>query len=121
MADNSKVVAEFCKAWSRMDPHELASYFTEDAVYHNIPMKPYAGVKAIHEALHGMAERLKEVRFEIKHQVAQGDVVINERVDHMTVQGRKVSLPVVGVFELRNGKIRAWRDYFDRGMSQGQG
>ena len=38
MIDSSRIVKEFCQAWSRMDAHELASYFTENGVYHNIPM-----------------------------------------------------------------------------------
>ncbi len=29
------------------------------------------------------------------------------------MQGKKASLPVCGVFEVRNGKIVAWCDYFD--------
>ena len=120
MPDNSEIVAKFCQAWSRMDAKEIASYFTDDAVYHNIPMAPYNGKATIQKALEGMATRMTGVRFEIKHQVAQGSVVINERVDHMTIQGRKVSLPVVGVFEMQGGKIKAWRDYFDRGMTSGQ-
>ncbi|MEE9284269.1 MAG: limonene-1,2-epoxide hydrolase family protein [Dehalococcoidia bacterium] len=117
--DNAKVVTAFCQAWSRMDPHELAGYFTQDAVYHNIPMEPLVGLEAIHNALHGMADQLKDVQFEIRRQLADGDVVMNERIDRMTIQGRKIELPVVGVFEMQDGKIKAWRDYFDRGMSQG--
>ena len=34
----SDLVVEFCKQWTSPDPEKLASYFTEDAVYHNIPM-----------------------------------------------------------------------------------
>ncbi len=119
MADNAKTVTEFCKAWTRMNAEELAGYFTEDAVYHNIPMAPYNGRETIRKALAGMATQLKDVRFEIRNQVAQGNVVINERIDRMTIEGRRIALPVVGVFELERGKIKAWRDYFDRGMSQG--
>ena len=120
MLDNNEIVTKFCQAWTRMDAKEIASYFTDDAVYHNIPMAPYNGKATIQKALEGMAGRMKDVRFEIRHQVTQGNVVINERIDHMTIQGRTVSLPVVGVFEMQGGKIKAWRDYFDRGMSSGQ-
>ncbi|MGH7931579.1 MAG: limonene-1,2-epoxide hydrolase family protein, partial [Candidatus Binataceae bacterium] len=41
----------------------------------------------------------------------------NERVDSFEANGKKVSLPVVGVFETTAaGKIKAWRDYFDMEM-----
>jgi limonene-1,2-epoxide hydrolase len=29
------------------------------------------------------------------------------------MMGKSIALPVAGVFEIRNGKIAAWRDYFD--------
>ena len=37
---NKAVVKAFIEAWSRLDPDELASYFTEDGVYHNMPIEP---------------------------------------------------------------------------------
>jgi len=42
-----ELVTEFCKLWSSPNPEELAGYFTEDAVYHNIPMDPVQGREAI--------------------------------------------------------------------------
>jgi limonene-1,2-epoxide hydrolase len=42
--------------------------------------------------------------------------VFTERLDRMTFAGKDVELPVAGVFELRDGKITAWRDYFDQKM-----
>ena len=51
---------------------------------------------------------------------SRGNVVFTERVDHLTVAGKEVALPVAGVFEVRDGKIAAWRDYFDMGSYQRQ-
>ena len=46
--------------------------------------------------------------------MADGDLVFNERTDVMRLKnGNRVELPVVGVFEIRDGRIAAWRDYFD--------
>ena len=53
------------------------------------------------------------VQFEIKHIAAARDVVLTERVDTFRMGERTVTLPVMGVFEVRGGKIAAWRDYFD--------
>ena len=51
--------------------------------------------------------------WDILHLVSAGDVVIAERLDR-TVAGEKgVDLPCTGVFEMENGKIKVWRDYFD--------
>ena len=47
------LVTEFCAAWTRMDADELAAYFTDDGVYHNIPMAPAEGREAVRAMLEG--------------------------------------------------------------------
>jgi len=55
-----------------------------------------------------------EVEFIIHYQVENSNgIVMNERTDHLNFNGKQVELPVMGIFELSNGKIKAWRDYFD--------
>ncbi len=41
-----------------------------------------------------------------------------ERVDTFKIAGKQWSIPVVGVFEVKNGKITVWKDYFDMGQFQ---
>ena len=114
MADAKQTVTEFCAAWEALDRQRILDAFTDDAVYHNIPMAPARGKAAIDQLLGMILGQAKAVRFEIKRMVAEGDVVLNERVDTFTLaDGRSVELPVMGIFELRDGKIAAWRDYFD--------
>ena len=50
--------------------------------------------------------------WEIKNIAASGDVVLTERVDKF-IGAKSISLQVMGVFEIKDGKIAAWRDYFD--------
>lgn len=38
---------------------------------------------------------------------------MNERTDSFKIGDDTIALRVIGVFELTNGKISAWRDYFD--------
>jgi limonene-1,2-epoxide hydrolase len=38
---------------------------------------------------------------------------VTERVDHFEVNGKRISAPCMGIFKLRDGKIAAWRDYWD--------
>ncbi len=120
MATNpDELVTAFCAAWERMDADELAGYFTDDGVYHNIPMAPAEGRDAVHAMLTGMKAMISSIRFEVHRQVAQGNLVMNERTDHLVMGDRTVALPVVGVFEIEGDKIRAWRDYFDMGQFGG--
>jgi limonene-1,2-epoxide hydrolase len=108
------VVTEFCKKWLTADPDELAGYFTEDAVYHNIPMEPVQGREAIKQFIAGFTAGFDGIDFQVHRQVSDGNVVMNERTDVMhRKDGGEIPLPVTGVFEVVDGRIAAWRDYFD--------
>ena len=39
---------------------------------------------------------------------------MTERADVFTLPGKSFELQVIGTFEVRDGKISAWRDYFDQ-------
>ena len=109
----AEVVAEFIAAWPGGDQALLASYFTEDAVYHNIPMDPINGREAIEATFASFMVMAERIEFETLHTAVSGDLVMTERVDRFISPARTVTLPVMGVFEVAEGKIRAWRDYFD--------
>ena len=78
-----ELVTEFCALWSNPDPEQILSYFTEDAVYHNIPMPPAEGRSAIKEFLGLMLDGFAGIDFTVHRQFSQGDVVMNERTDVM--------------------------------------
>ena len=113
MLDPETVVREVCAAWSRRNVDELLAYVTADAVYHNIPVTPVTGHDGIRELLNMFAPTAEAAEFEILNLVSRGNLVFTERVDRFTMNGRTIALPVAGVFEIRDGKIAAWRDYFD--------
>jgi limonene-1,2-epoxide hydrolase len=99
------------------DIERLASYFTDDAVYHNMPGQPARGRAAIRAAL-GYTQRLSSAGWETVHHATAGAIVFNERLDRFRVGARGVELPVCGVFEVHDGQIAAWRDYFDMAVFQ---
>jgi limonene-1,2-epoxide hydrolase len=108
------LVTEFCAKWATPDPDELAGYFTEDAVYHNIPMEPVQGRDAIEQFIANFVAGFDGIDFQVHRQVSDGELVMNERTDVMRRKdGEPIRLPVTGVFEIENGQIKAWRDYFD--------
>ena len=115
MADNATIVREFIEAWSRLDPEELASYFTEDGVYHNMPTGPVSGRENVRKMIAGFIASWTETQWDILHLVASGDVVIAERLDRTKAGEKRVDLPCTGVFEMHDGRIKMWRDYFDLG------
>lgn len=111
--DAEKVVNDFCNAWQRKNIDELLSFFTEDAVYHNIPVQPARGKAAIKAVINTFLPGAKTIEFKVLHSAGAGNFVMNERVDTFDLGAKQISLPVAGVFEVAGGKISAWRDYFD--------
>ena len=111
----SDLVRRFCEAWSArpLDAAALAAYFSDDAVYHNIPIDPVKGRDAIAATIAGFTTGVEGIEFRIHHLVADGDVVLTERTDVFTFPHTTVELPVMGTFEVKDGQIVAWRDYFD--------
>jgi limonene-1,2-epoxide hydrolase len=116
---NDQIVTAFCAAWTAGDVDAILEAFANDAVYHNIPMAPIVGKEAIGQFIRSFLTADASIAFETRHQVSSGSIVMNERVDIVTTNGRTVRLPVMGVFELADGKITAWRDYFDMAMFSG--
>jgi len=113
-SENLETVRRFCDAFSRRDPDEILDFFTDDAVYHNMPMPPVQGKVGIKTVLDMFLKPSESVEFIIL-KIAEGDdgAVLTERLDKFALGGKNIELPVMGVFELTDGKITAWRDYFD--------
>ena len=112
---NEAIIRRFIDAWSRLDPAELAAYFSEDGVYHNVPMQPVTGRANIEQMIRAFTASWTATRWELRNVLAAGHVVMAERIDRTQAGGRSVDLPIVGVFELERGEIKVWRDYFDLG------
>ena len=96
---------------------ELAAFFTDDAVYHNIPLAPVIGREAIANTIASFirpgAPGIESIEFRVVNIAANGPVVMTERLDVFKLPDKSFQLPVMGTFEVSDGKINAWRDYFD--------
>ncbi len=113
MHENERTIREFIEAWSHLEPAQLASYFAEDGVYHNMPTGPVAGRENVEKLIRGFIASWTETHWDLVNIACSGDVVFAERIDHTRAGDRSVDLPCTGVFELESGKIKVWRDYFD--------
>jgi limonene-1,2-epoxide hydrolase len=106
-------MAAFVDAWPTGDAVTLGRFFSEDAEYCNGPLEPVHGREAIVADLAGMMIIGGEVEADILHLLSDDAVVMTERVDYVTLGGRTAGLKVAGVFEVHDGVITGWRDYFD--------
>jgi limonene-1,2-epoxide hydrolase len=108
-----QVVSRFVGAWERADVDELLAYFTDDAVWHPMPMKPAVGKGALRGAISQWLGATSQLGAEIHLQVSDGRTVMHERTDRFVLGTREMASPVAAVFEVDNGLITAWREYFD--------
>jgi len=115
MSEPIELVRQFCAAWGDgTDVDSIVAYFADDAVYHNIPVDPVTGREAIKATIAMFTTGVEGIEFVMHNIAAHGDIVMTERVDIFRYAGGKtIELPVMGTFEVRDGKIVAWRDYFD--------
>ena len=115
MPSNTEIVTEFVKAWSSLDAEKLAEYFTEDGTYYNMPTQPVTGKDNVQQFIAGFLANWTETTWDILNICESDNVVYCERIDRTKTTNGNVDLPCFGVFELENGKIKVWRDYFDLG------
>jgi limonene-1,2-epoxide hydrolase len=109
----TEVVAAFMAAMERLDYEAALPLVAEDCEYENLPMgkvQGRAGVRAVLEPFFGQTVENELV---VLRQAAAGPVVFLERLDRHRLKDRWVELPVTGVFEVKDGKIAVWREYFD--------
>jgi limonene-1,2-epoxide hydrolase len=111
---NIPAVRAFCEAWKSRDPDRIVALMSEDCFYHNVPMEPVVGRPAIAEFIRSFLGDAKTVEFEILA-IAEADdgAVLTERVDHFDYGGRRMALPAMGSFRLKDGLVTRWLDYFD--------
>jgi limonene-1,2-epoxide hydrolase len=114
------VVRSFCAAWAEGDLGAIMAFFADDAIYHNIPIAPVEGTDAIRATIEGFVGGVDKLEFRVDNIAAAGNTVLTERVDIFSMPGVTIELPVMGTFELRDGKIAAWRDYFDMNQFMSQ-
>ena len=113
--DNVQIIRNFIQDWSSLDADKLADYFTEDGTYYNMPSDPVSGRDNVREFIKAFLTTWQSTQWEILNIIGDGDVVFAERLDKTQTTQGNVDLPCAGVFEMMDGKIRIWRDYFDMG------
>ena len=117
MRTAEEVVREFCVAVASRDAATLGEYFHPDAVFHDLPKQPQRGREAVLAGLAAIFARFELVTFEIKNLAVAGEVVLTERVDWLGSGNQRAPIPVMGAFEVHDGLIYHWRDYFDQAFA----
>lgn len=111
-----RIVRDFLESWNQPQLDRITRHFAPAAVYHNVPVQPIRGIEGIRKIFQSFLDTFTEARLQVISLAAAPGLVIAERVDHFTMRdGRKIALPVTGVFVIENGMIVRFSDYFDLG------
>ena len=115
--DPTATVEAFLNAFIALDIDTAVTYIADDCEYTNIPMGTVRGPAGVREVLVPFAAPILENEFHILRKATAGPVVFMERLDrHRLAHGWR-ELPVNSVFEVHDGRITVWRDYFDLGTA----
>ena len=106
-------VDAFIAAICADDLERALTMVSDDVVYDNVPVGAVEGPDGIRQVLGGFLAPATGIDWVVHRQVAEGGTVMNERTDRFEMGGTWHELPVMGVFEVVDGRITLWRDYFD--------
>ena len=108
-----ETVNTFLAAAAKRNYDVALPLLAEDVEYQNMPIAAVKGREAVKEQLEFLMATTTDGEWRVDREVANGELVMNERVDRFLINGTWADLPVAGVFVVRDGLITLWRDYFD--------
>jgi len=114
---NSDFVISFLRAWDERDFEAAFNMMSPDIAYKNTGYPDAVGHDAVRKTLASLIDGSTPLTSEV-HEIADNGrgVVMTERTDTMHLQSGPVSFPVMGAFDVKDGKITGWRDYFDASL-----
>ncbi|WP_044511009.1 limonene-1,2-epoxide hydrolase family protein [Mycobacterium simiae] len=109
---NTRTVERFLNALQDVDLETAAAAFDENLIYQNVGLPTIHGRRRAMQLFRRMDGR---AGFEVKiHRIAaDGAAVLTERSDALIFGPLRLQFWVCGVFEVHDGRITLWRDYFD--------
>jgi limonene-1,2-epoxide hydrolase len=113
----TEIVEAFLDAFVAMDFDTALSYIADDCEYTNIPVGTVRGPSGVKEVLEPFAAPIRENEFIILRQAQTGPIVFMERLDRHRLDHGWRELAVNSVFEVLDGRVTVWRDYFDLGAA----
>jgi len=108
----AQVVVDFMDALRNADDAKIARLIAENIEYENVSLPTIRGRKRVSAAFKTFA-RYGAFDVVIHRIAADGSTVLTERTDAVTVGPLRMQFWVCGTFEVVDGEITLWRDYFD--------
>jgi limonene-1,2-epoxide hydrolase len=114
---NVKVVQDFCASWSTRNLAAILPLLADDCVYRMTETTaPAVGHAGVTERLGTWMQTSDRIEFRVLETQALGPIVINHRIDRFTSTTRPLTWEGVGVFFIKDGKVKEWSDYTIRAI-----
>jgi limonene-1,2-epoxide hydrolase len=113
MTEGEQAVERLLMAYQRLDADGMVDCFNEDGAYHAMSMESAVGKPQMRKMWSQWMTFLTDVTIEVHRQLSDGNIVMHERTDRTTPGGRTIETPVAAMFDIDNGLITEWREYFD--------
>lgn len=119
MPTPTEIVSHFIQLWHQPDgfTEAVKRYFSDDTVWENHGLLTTTGKAEALGFYHEFSQSTGMTAMKIDvHAIAEtGNKVLTHRTDWILDDSGKavMEVPVMGIFEIADGKIAAWRDYFD--------
>jgi limonene-1,2-epoxide hydrolase len=109
---NVTLVNEFCAAFATRDISKVLAFMAADVSYRMTETTPAAaGHEGVTTRLKAYLESSERVEFKVLDTYAVGPMVVNHRIDTFASATRPLVWEGVGIFFVKDGKIREWNDY----------
>lgn len=109
-----EIVDTFTARITALDFDGAFELVAADIEYDNVPIGKVSGPDGIRSVFANLdALGVDGMEWIVHRQVANATTVMNERTDRFRVGDRWAAVDVMGVFEVADGVITLWRDYFD--------
>lgn len=107
------VVRAFLTALEALDLDAATALLDRDVVYENKSLPAVRGRDATRRVLAGLTRYATGFEVTTHRLAADGPVVLTERTDTLVLGRLRMAFWVCGTFEVVDGRIVLWRDYFD--------
>ena len=110
---NTRTVEGFLNALQDVDYDTADSLLDDNLVYENVGLPTIHGRRRAMKLLRRMDGRTTAFEVKIHRIAADGAAVLTERSDALIFGPLRLQFWICGVFEVHDGRITLWRDYFD--------
>ncbi|MEQ1088920.1 limonene-1,2-epoxide hydrolase family protein [Acinetobacter seifertii] len=112
-AQSEDIVERFLNALMQQDHVTISELLHPDIVYTNVSLPTFKGGKRVAGLIKLALSNARKLKVKNHQLIAKENIVLTERTDILEIGPLHVGFWVCGTFEVEDGKIILWRDYFD--------